>query len=85
MITPASWPAIRIWPGTTYGYDGPCPPWNDERLHHYVFTVYALDTDRLEVTRRVQPATMSSRLSKAHILDQASLTGTYTLNPKVSE
>ena len=26
-----------------YGYDGPCPPWNDERIHHYHFIVYALD------------------------------------------
>ncbi len=24
--------------GAYFGYDGPCPPWNDERLHHYVFT-----------------------------------------------
>src|ERR1700682_3673232 len=21
--------------GQYYGYDGPCPPWNDENLHHY--------------------------------------------------
>lgn len=21
--------------GDYFGYDGPCPPWNDERLHHY--------------------------------------------------
>ena len=26
--------------GTYKGYDGPCPPWNDERLHHYIFTIY---------------------------------------------
>jgi len=25
--------------GEFYGYDGPCPPWNDERVHHYVFTL----------------------------------------------
>jgi hypothetical protein len=24
--------------GEYYGYDGPCPPWNDERVHTYVFT-----------------------------------------------
>ncbi|MFU8878192.1 MAG: YbhB/YbcL family Raf kinase inhibitor-like protein, partial [Wenzhouxiangellaceae bacterium] len=33
--------------GMYFGYDGPCPPWNDERLHHYHFTVYALDVERL--------------------------------------
>ena len=29
--------------GDYFGYDGPCPPWNDEIPHHYVFTLYALD------------------------------------------
>jgi phosphatidylethanolamine-binding protein (PEBP) family uncharacterized protein len=33
--------------GDYYGYDGPCPPWNDEIIHHYVFTVYALDVEQL--------------------------------------
>jgi Raf kinase inhibitor-like YbhB/YbcL family protein len=28
------------------GYSGPCPPRND-KPHHYVFTVYALRTDKL--------------------------------------
>ena len=35
--------------GNYFGYDGPCPPWNDEILHHYVFTVYALDVPRLDI------------------------------------
>jgi Raf kinase inhibitor-like YbhB/YbcL family protein len=34
--------------GVYYGYDGPCPPWNDALLHHYVFTLYALDVRQLE-------------------------------------
>ena len=29
--------------GNYFGYDGPCPPWNDELPHRYVFTLYALD------------------------------------------
>ncbi len=37
--------------GEYYGYDGPCPPWNDERLHRYVFTVYALDVPGPRDTR----------------------------------
>ena len=32
--------------GDYHGYDGPCPPWNDEIIHHYVFTVYALDVEQ---------------------------------------
>ena len=31
--------------GQYFGYDGPFPPWNDERTHNYTFTVYALDLD----------------------------------------
>jgi len=70
--------------GHYFGYDGPCPPWNDERLHHYVFTVYALDTDRLELPEEFTGHDVVKAI-EGHILDQASLTGTYTLNPKVSE
>jgi Raf kinase inhibitor-like YbhB/YbcL family protein len=29
--------------GTYGGWDGPFPPWNDEHVHHYVTTVFALD------------------------------------------
>jgi len=29
--------------GDYYGYDGPCPPWDDSNVHRYVFTLYALN------------------------------------------
>lgn len=68
--------------GDYYGYDGPCPPWNDLRLHHYVFTLYALDVPQVEVHGDFTGA--NARLAIAgHVLAQASLTGTYTLNPRV--
>src|SRR5260221_6300323 len=35
--------------GDYYGYDGPCPPWNDEIRHRYTFTLYALDAARCPV------------------------------------
>lgn len=66
--------------GDYYGYDGPCPPWNDEILHHYVFTVFALDIERLPVEGRFGGADVRAAMA-GHVLDQASLTGTYTLNP----
>jgi len=68
--------------GNYFGYDGPCPPWNDERLHHYVFTVYALDTERLDLPDTFTGHDVVEAL-EGHVLEQASLTGTYTLNPKV--
>ena len=33
--------------GTYGGDDGPFPPFNDERLHHYNFVVHALDVPSL--------------------------------------
>lgn len=66
--------------GDYYGYDGPCPPWNDEIVHHYIFTVYALDIERLPVEGRFGGPEVRAAL-QGHVLAQASLTGTYTLNP----
>lgn len=62
------------------GYDGPCPPWNDELVHRYRFTVYALDVDSLELSGEFTGAEVLAAM-QGHILDQATLTGTYTLNP----
>jgi hypothetical protein len=64
------------------GYDGPCPPWNDERKHRYVFTVYALSVPALNLPDRFTGAD-ALKAMQGRILAQASLTGTYTLNPKV--
>lgn len=68
--------------GQYFGYDGPCPPWNDAIAHRYVFTLYALDVARLDVhgafTGNEARAAMAGR-----ILAQARITGRYTLNPAV--
>jgi Raf kinase inhibitor-like YbhB/YbcL family protein len=68
--------------GDYYGYDGPCPPWNDELVHRYIFTLYALDVARLPIEGRFNGAAALAAI-QGHILAQASLTGTYTLNPKL--
>ena len=68
--------------GQYNGYDGPCPPWNDSVLHHYVFTVYALDVERLELPDGFTGHDVVNAI-QGHVLDQASITGTYTLNPAV--
>ena len=66
--------------GDYYGYDGPCPPWNDEIVHHYVFTVYALDVATLPLSGRFGgPEVRAAMLG--HILDQSSVAGEYSLNP----
>jgi Raf kinase inhibitor-like YbhB/YbcL family protein len=68
--------------GDYYGYDGPCPPWNDERPHRYVFTVYALDVPRLAIEGRFGGLEVRKAVEH-HVLAQASITGRYTLNPVV--
>ena len=68
--------------GNYFGYDGPCPPWNDEIVHHYVFTVYALDVAKLAVEGAFTGAD-ARKAMQGHILAEASLTGLYSLNPKV--
>jgi Raf kinase inhibitor-like YbhB/YbcL family protein len=69
--------------GDYHGYDGPCPPWNDEIVHHYVFTVFALDVATLPLAGRFGGPEVRAAM-QGHILAQASLTGTYTLNPGLS-
>ena len=66
--------------GDYFGYDGPCPPWNDELMHRYVFTVYALNIDRLPVEGLFTGLQVLAAMN-GHILAQASLSGTYSLNP----
>ncbi len=69
--------------GAYSGYDGPCPPWNDERLHHYRFTLYALDVACCEVSGNFSVADIKAAIA-GHVLAEASITGTYTLNPKLA-
>ncbi|MEO8935239.1 MAG: YbhB/YbcL family Raf kinase inhibitor-like protein [Burkholderiaceae bacterium] len=68
--------------GDYYGYDGPCPPWNDSLVHHYVFTLYALSVDRLPVTGRVTADAVRAQMAGT-VLGEATMTGLYALNPAV--
>jgi Raf kinase inhibitor-like YbhB/YbcL family protein len=63
------------------GYDGPWPPFNDERVHQYQFMVYALDVAHLEVPPNFSAADAVTAL-EGHVLAQATLIGHYSLNPK---
>lgn len=66
--------------GLYHGYDGPCPPWNDELLHHYTFTLYALSIAHCPVDGAFTGQQVRDAIA-GHVLAQASITGTYTLNP----
>ncbi len=68
--------------GNYFGYDGPCPPWNDSIKHHYVFTLYALDVAKCPVTGHFSGPDVRKAIA-GHVLAEAKLTGIYTLNPNV--
>jgi hypothetical protein len=68
--------------GRYFGYDGPCPPFNDSLVHHCVFTLYALDVDRLPVAGDFGGAEVREALS-GRVLVAATLSGTYTLNRRL--
>ena len=68
--------------GNYFGYDGPCPPWNDDILHHYVFTLFARDSARCPVSGSFKGGDVLKAI-EGHVLAKASLTGTYTLNPRL--
>ena len=69
--------------GSYFGYDGPCPPWNDERVHTYVFTLYALDIPSLPLTGRFTGPDVRKAIH-GHIMDEAHLVGVYSLYPPVA-
>ena len=65
--------------GQYYGYDGPCPPWNDENVHHYHFTVYALSVPKLDLGKEFDgPAAIAAMRDKT--LAQGELSAIYTTN-----
>jgi Raf kinase inhibitor-like YbhB/YbcL family protein len=68
--------------GKYFGYDGPCPPWNDALLHHYHFVLYATDLARLPIEGEITGPQVKKAIAR-HVLAEARLTGTYALNPSV--
>lgn len=66
--------------GDYFGYDGPCPPWNDETLLLYHFFVYAMSEKSLGLPAGFDgPAAMEAM--KGKILAEGKLDATFTTNP----
>ena len=66
--------------GDYLGYDGPYPPPNDLRVHRYFFRVFALDVDHLPLPEKFGAGDVL-RAMQGHVLAEAAIHGTYTLNP----
>jgi Raf kinase inhibitor-like YbhB/YbcL family protein len=69
--------------GRYLGYDGPCPPWNDARTHRYSFEVLALDVERCAVGDSFTLVDLRKAV-EGHVLAKASISGRYSLNPKIA-
>jgi Raf kinase inhibitor-like YbhB/YbcL family protein len=60
------------------GYGGPCPP-KGSKPHHYHFTVYALDIDKLPLPDPAPSAAVVGFMLHAHAIGKpATLTGVYS-------
>ncbi|MEJ7809505.1 MAG: YbhB/YbcL family Raf kinase inhibitor-like protein [Gemmatimonadaceae bacterium] len=57
------------------GYGGPCPP-PGSKPHRYIFTVFALKTDRLEIPAGATSAMVGFNIN-ANVLAKATLTAVY--------
>jgi Raf kinase inhibitor-like YbhB/YbcL family protein len=70
--------------GDWRGYDGPFPPPHDLRLHRYFFRLFALDVAKLDVPERFTANDVLQAM-QGHVLDEAAIYGTYSLNPTVKD
>ncbi len=70
--------------GQYFGYDGPCPPWNDLRVHRYLFRLYALDVAQLPIDGDFTGLEARQAIH-GHILDEAQVLGIYSLHPDVAK
>lgn len=66
--------------GRYFGYDGPCPPWNDQVVHEYHFIVYALNVARLDLEPGFDgPEALAAMHGK--VIARGEEIGRYTTNP----
>lgn len=70
--------------GDYYGYDGPCPPFNDSIVHRYRFTVYALDIAAAPVEGKFTSQDVLSAI-EGHVLAEASIVCKYKINEAARE
>ncbi|MQB04620.1 YbhB/YbcL family Raf kinase inhibitor-like protein [Agrobacterium tumefaciens] len=68
--------------GTYGGYDGPCPPMNDQRVHHYTLEVVALDVATLGLSGPFTGEDVE-KATAGHILSSGEAIATYSLNPSL--
>ena len=68
--------------GQWFGYDGPCPAWNDELAHRNVFTVYALSVASLNLSGAFDGSAAMAAL-EGKVLAKGEVLGLSSTNPSV--
>lgn len=64
--------------GVYGGYDGPCPPWNDERVHNYHFRLYALSVPTLGLSGEFTAADAINAM-QGKVVAEEEWVGTYAI------
>jgi Raf kinase inhibitor-like YbhB/YbcL family protein len=82
-----SGPGLQVYNDAfNLGYTGPCPPpgseTNTDGIHHYIFTVYALDEELNLIPSPAFPPYADGlyRAMIDHVIDHASITGLFNCN-----
>ncbi len=57
------------------GYNGACPPIG-HGIHHYNFTIYALDVDKIEIDKNTKPKEVEQKVL-AHTIAKSTITALY--------
>jgi len=70
--------------GVYAGYDGPCPPVNDLRVHRYIVRIFALDVETLGLADAFT-GEMLEKAMTGHVLASGQAEGRYTLNPALMD
>jgi Raf kinase inhibitor-like YbhB/YbcL family protein len=65
--------------GTYGGYDGPCPPINDQRIHHYTLKVAALNVATLGLSGPFTGEDVEKAMA-GHVLASGKAVASYSLN-----
>lgn len=60
---------------SAFSYGGPCPPVGDKK-HRYVFTIYALDTDKINLSDNASSA-LASFMIRKHTIAKSSIEAFY--------
>lgn len=73
--------------GKYFGYDGPYPPAEDSIPHRYIFTLYALGVEKLDLPQEFAAQNAQEQIdlleNQGLVLASSSITGYYTTNPRL--